>query len=105
MSVISLAEARQERQPHWGGPAICIGCRHEWVAVAAVGVEWIECPSCLEPKGHPKRPFGADVGDSVFECKCGCEAMTAYVREKDRRFVFRCMGCGTDQTSAIWGES
>lgn len=104
MTVISLAAAREERTPHWAGPAICIGCRHEWQAVAPLGsYTALECPQCRFPKGVNKWPFGSAEGDAEFRCNCGCEAMTVY-RRKDGRFFTRCMACGADQTAAIYGE-
>jgi len=102
MTVISLAAAREERQPHWAGNVYCIGCHHEWVGVGPLGTMFVDCPSCGLPKGTPKHPFMADDGDLVFACNCGCEVMTAYKR-KGNLYV-RCMGCGTDQTHAFYGE-
>jgi hypothetical protein len=99
--VVSLAAVREEREPHLAGDALCIGCRHEWAAVAPVGVWQLECPSCGSMKGIWRNPCGADVGDSFFQCQCGCEALTAYLR--DRRFYLKCMSCGTDQTDAVFG--
>lgn len=101
MGVISFAAEREARQPHWHGLVRCVGCQHEWEAVAPLGTLWLECPSCSSPKGHPKYPFGAQVGDAVFACKCGGEALTAYKR--GTHFYLRCMGCGTDQTQGIFG--
>lgn len=103
MTVISLADERVARQPHWEGPCVCLGCRHEWHGVAPVGEMFVDCPSCGLPKGHPKHPFGAQQGDTVFECSCGSEALTAYKRKG--RFYMLCMACGTNQTSAIYGEA
>lgn len=98
--IVSLAEAREARQPHWTGTAYCVGCRNEWVAVAPMGVMWVDCPACGLPKGTPKHPFGADVGDRVLTCDiCGSEALTAYYRGD--AFYARCMGCGNDLTSAV----
>lgn len=101
MTVISLAAAREERQPHWTGTAKCIDCGHQWEAVAPLGQRWVDCPSCGLNKGTPFRPFGADEGDRLLFCNCGCEALTAYQR-KGRMWV-RCMGCGTDLTDAFYG--
>ena len=100
MTVISLAAAREERQPHWEGTARCIGCQHEWQAIAPMGTMWLDCPSCSLPKGHPKHPFGAALGDDFLKCDCGCEALTAYKRKGN--FYVRCMACGTDLTHAFY---
>jgi len=102
MSVVSLAEEREARQPHWTGTAYCVGCKHEWQAVAPVGSENLECPSCTLPKGVPKYPFGAEEGDMVLTCDCGCEALTAYRRVG--HFYVKCMSCGDDLTHAFYGE-
>jgi len=106
MTVISLADVRKERQPHWEGPCICIGCRHEWRDVGEMGCNTgLECPECGLPKGVTKWPFGCKDGDLEFQCICGCEAMAVYKRAIDGRFVTRCMGCGYDQTAAIYGDA
>lgn len=101
--VISLAQAREERKPHWTGTCKCIGCGHEYVGVAPLGVMFIDCPECGLPKGHPKHPFGAQEGDLFFRCVCGSEALTAYKR--GGYFRTMCMACGTDHTHAIYGEA
>ena len=103
MSAEIVPFAKPEREePHLAGEALCIGCRHEWVAVAPVGVWQLECPSCTSMKGIWRYPVGGDVGDAVFQCACGCEALTAYYR--DARFHLKCMSCGKEQTNAIFGE-
>jgi hypothetical protein len=103
MSVVSLAAAREERQPHLMGECLCIGCRHEWAGVAPVGVWLMECPSCGSMKGIWRNPIGASPGDSFFSCVCGCEALTAYQREG--LFHLKCMSCGTEQTNAVFGDA
>jgi hypothetical protein len=99
--IISLAQAREERAPHLAGEALCIGCRHEWVAVAPVGVWQLECPSCGADKGIFKFPVGASSDDLVFTCNCGCEALTAYCQHGN--FHLKCMSCGINQTDAVFG--
>jgi hypothetical protein len=102
MSVVDFAAAKAEREPHWAGTCKCVGCGHEWDAVAPLGTLQLECPSCTLPKGYPKHPFGAAPGDAVFVCNhCDSEALTAYLREG--RFHIICMGCGIDHTEAIYG--
>ena len=100
MTVVSIAQVREERQRHWSGPCKCLGCGHEWVGVAPIGVMFVDCPECDLPKGHPKHPFRSDVGDLAFVCNCGSEALTAYMR--GGRFWMMCMGCGVDHTHAIF---
>jgi hypothetical protein len=101
VSVVSLAEARAERTPHWAGTAYCVGCQHEWVAAAPMGTMNLECPACALPKGRPKYPFSASAGDLLLVCDCGCEALYAYKREG--KFYTKCMGCGGDLTEAFYG--
>lgn len=104
MTVVSLAEARAERQPHWQGLCVCLACRNEWQGVGIMGSHTcLECPSCQLPQGVTKYPFGAAQGDAEFRCHCGCEAMAVYKRAIDSRFITRCMACGADQTAAIYG--
>jgi len=102
MTVVSLVKYKEENSPHWEGKAKCVSCGHDWHAVAPMGVEWIECPSCGLLRGHAYWPFGADKDESLFVCNCGCEALTAYYRKG--QFRFQCMSCGTDHTQAIFGE-
>lgn len=101
MTVVSFAAAREERQPHWTGEAYCVGCQHSWQAVAPMGTMILDCPACSLPKGMPRHPFGADEGDRLLTCNCGCEALTAYQRHG--RMWVRCMGCGTELTDAFYG--
>ncbi len=104
MTVISLAQARQERRPHWQGKCICLGCRHEWEGVGEVGCHTgLECPECGLEKGVTRYLYGAQIGDAVLACNCGCEALTAYIRARDGYKVLRCMACGTDQTETYFG--
>lgn len=102
MTVISFQKAKEEREPHWTSTVYCVGCGHEHVAVAPIGVQWVECPSCHTQKATPRHPFGADQGDVVFSCSlCGLEALTAFYRKG--RFNLMCMGCGVDHTDAVLG--
>lgn len=101
MSVIDFSAARKERQPHWQGTVLCLGCHHEWEAVGEMGKHVaIDCPSCDMPKGVVKYPFSACVGDLELRCDCGCECLTAYVRQGFKRV--RCMACGSDLTESFF---
>lgn len=102
MTVISFQAKKAERDPHWSGKCKCLGCGHEWVGVGPIGVMIVDCPSCNLPKGHIKHLFGPQEGDSVFQCMCGSEALTAYYNKGQFRLV--CMACGIDQSNAIYGE-
>jgi hypothetical protein len=103
MSVVSLSQWKQENQPHWSGPCVCLHCRHEWVGVGPIGdTHSLDCPSCGLPKGVVKHLFGPKTGDAVLTCKCGSEALIAYRRASDGLSVLRCMLCGTDQTDTLF---
>ena len=39
------------KRPHWSGIASCLRCKHEWVAVAPVGTDDLQCPSCGSGSG------------------------------------------------------
>jgi hypothetical protein len=102
MTVVSFQKAKEERSPHWAGSCKCVGCGHEWVGVGPMGTMWVDCPSCEMPKGTPKFPFGGgEAGDLVLVCNCGSEALTAFHRKG--KFRLQCMGCGADQTEAVFG--
>lgn len=102
MSAVIPFKQREASDPHLSGQARCIGCGHEWVAVAPVGVWQFECPACQTMKGIHNYPVGPEAGDLAFQCNCGCEALTAY--QRDGLFFLRCMSCGTDHTMAVFGE-
>ena len=99
--IISLDAARKERSPYWEGQAQCLACRYEWHQVAPIGTIWLDCPKCGLPQGHPKYPFGAEVGEMVFTCTpCGGQAFTSYKR--DGYTWVRCMACGNDVTEGFF---
>lgn len=50
-------EPREPDDPHAAGPAICLECRHEWVAVAPWGKLNFDCPACGTGKGVWRYPF------------------------------------------------
>ena len=101
MTVISLAQAKAEREPHWSGNCVCLGCRHEWVGVGPMGTHvCLQCPSCDLPKGVVKHPFGCPEGALLLGCNCDCEALTAY--KHNGHFHVTCMACGTDLTHAFY---
>lgn len=101
MTVVSLAAAREEREPHWEGECICLACKHVWAGVGPMGrISGLDCPSCELPQGHTRWPFGAPNDALILMCKCGSEALTAY--KKDGKFWVKCMACGTDQTETFY---
>jgi len=99
--VICFQAAKEERQPHWSGECVCLGCGHEWVGVAPIGTHVVECPSCGLDKGHSRHLFGPMEGDSVFQCDCGSEGLMAYLRSG--RFHMICLACGVNHTEALFG--
>lgn len=72
--VVSLAQARIERDNHNVGPAICKECSHEWTAVAPGGEVTLECPSCRTWKGLWKG--GMYPEHELWVCDCGCDVFT-----------------------------
>ncbi len=68
-ALVSLAAARQERTPHLSGEAKCIGCQHQWVAVAPIGAVMLDCPVCSLPKGRMVNPCLHE--GSTWVCACG----------------------------------
>ena len=75
MTVIDLAAAREEREPHLSGAAKCLACHHEWQAVAPVGTIWLECPACSLERGRFVRAVARD-GDH-WQCNCGNDLFRA----------------------------
>lgn len=55
---------------HGVGPAFCLGCGHEWEAVAPTGTVQLECPACRTLKGHWKFEFAPPAGQLVRQCDC-----------------------------------
>lgn len=39
------------QRPHTSGPASCLICCHEWVAVVPVTTSLLECPACHNMRG------------------------------------------------------
>jgi hypothetical protein len=70
VSVVSLAQARKEREPHMSGAAACMVCHHSWAGVAPIGTHDLECPECHSTKGYFVAPV-LRAGDR-WECHCGC---------------------------------
>jgi ribosomal protein L32 len=68
MAVIPFKKSQEQ---HGSGPAFCIACAHEWVAVAPTGVTALECPACKTQKGRYRFEFTPPEGQMVRECDCG----------------------------------
>ncbi|KEZ78328.1 hypothetical protein [Salinisphaera hydrothermalis] len=89
--VVSLDEVRTERSPHVSGEALCMRCRHEWVAVTPVGhVAELECPGCGCHAGVMKATCTPADGVPIWVCKCGCDAFRAKVDG------LLCISCGVE---------
>ena len=67
--VVSLEERRLASQPHMAGKAMCLACRHEWLAVAPIGEIVLDCPNCGLGKGVYKNIC---CPEKYWQCKCGC---------------------------------
>lgn len=74
------------------GPAKCLHCGHEFVAVSEPGVFYFTCPACGLDKavraGLCQPPEGAE----IWTCECGSEALYAAPE------ALRCLVCGARQT-------
>ncbi len=84
-NVIELRPKQQE-EPHLSGRALCLSCRHEWVAVAPIGAVWLECPSCHLERGR----FIAQVCRDGDHWHCNCGNNLFYVTADG----FYCPNCG-----------
>jgi hypothetical protein len=74
--------------------AHCVGCGHEWMAVAPCEKKFFGCPACHAEKGYRKvhvRPKEA----KVFACGC-CEGFlwVPYQHETDGTPCLMCAECG-----------
>lgn len=81
----------QDDCKHLSGPARCIECRHEWVAVAPVGTYELQCPQCESIKGMYIGPVDEDENVDRWQCHCGCDVF------KMLRDAIMCYRCGTEQ--------
>lgn len=75
-------------QPHLSGRAVCLECKHDWVAVAPLGTHSLECPACGLAKG---TWFSTILPDEVWTCHCGNAAFVV------TREYFMCTYCGQYQ--------
>tara|TARA_R110002020_G_scaffold67854_1_gene178031 strand:- start:13 stop:282 length:270 start_codon:yes stop_codon:yes gene_type:complete len=78
----------QEADEHLKGPAKCLTCTHEWLAVTPVGTVEIECPECETKKGVY---IGTAAPDTAWECGCGNQLF--YIGTEGAM----CARCGTEQ--------
>lgn len=78
-----------EAKAHNAGPAKCLACKHEWVAVAPIGVDTFECPACGCFKGLYK---GVAQRPEHLHYTCGCKAQSQYFHLTDLGPY--CIACG-----------
>lgn len=77
-------------QPHMSGQAICLECRHEWVAVAEAGTWNLDCPGCHLPKGVWQ---GLTLPADGLVKRCYCSNITFVVTPE----IILCTYCGQQQ--------
>ena len=73
--------------PHMTGPARCIACGHEEIAVAPIGVVWMECSECHAMKVLFKHAV-CDESRLHWTCNCGNDLFHATPEG------FYCPNCG-----------
>lgn len=68
------------------GEAVCLSCKKTWQAVAPLGSQWLECPSCKLEQGR----FVGNVQrkEDHWTCPCGVDLFYA---TNDGVY---CPGCG-----------
>ena len=71
------------------GPAVCMNCRHRWIAVSPVGEVELECPACQTHRGVREGKI-VRPGMHWF-CHCGNDLFHA---TPDGLY---CPSCGDDQ--------
>lgn len=89
----------RSKKPHLSGGASCLACKHTWQAVAELGVNDLECPSCGLLRGVWSYPIHPAEGSSVVTCvHCQGEhwhvEMCEDTKEGHRRFAMHCIRCG-----------
>lgn len=85
----------EDQTPHLSGPAICLDCRREWIAVAPVGTTWLQCPSCGLEKGRLRGALYEQ--GTHWHCDCGNELFAC-----SQRHGWYCVSCGAAQRG--WEE-
>jgi len=84
----------EEIDPHMSGFAVCIACRHEWMAVVPVGVIDLQCPSCNLPRGQMMNPAEVDAGFIIACTFCNSTHHQILTDEIGMPIGFVCVGCG-----------
>lgn len=74
---------------HLSGEAICLVCRHTWIAVAPCGTIQLECPACGIEKGVFSRT--AHCSPYLYCSACGCSHFSI-----DTNWSAYCLVCGVE---------
>lgn len=94
MSMVKLTF--DEPEPHSVGQAVCMNCKHTWearVPVEELGANvFFECEACLTRKAVFRNPYAASIGESFWQCDCGCEYF--YMTKA----YTACANCGAHQS-------
>ncbi len=90
MAQVLEFKKKQEDEEHLRGPARCLGCQHEWEAVAPVGViTSLECPECHLLKGT----YIGLVEPSAAYWQCNCGSYLFFILPH----CCQCLMCGKEQ--------
>lgn len=87
-SVIDFAAKKQEKSAHLAGPAMCLGCKHTWAAVAPIGTTRLECPDCGTHKGVFRGTMEPE-NSEIWVCVCGNDVFIV------QQHQILCPTCGT----------
>lgn len=93
MSVTDLAQWKLKCSPHLSGEAVCLACKHGWVAVCPVGAYILTCPEC-GCDGHMKGQVLHD--GAHYTCDCGVQLFRI-----DTVGVY-CIHCGKRHDRREW---
>ena len=83
----NVVEFKKLGSQHISGEAICIGCKHEFVASAPVGTHELDCPQCLGNKAVFKYSITRP-DEELFKCSC-----SSFVFNVTRNGIY-CINCG-----------
>jgi transcription elongation factor Elf1 len=78
----------KRKEEHVSGNALCLICDHKWVAVAPVGTQALECPSCHTIKGVFTQLVSRQTEDHL---QCGCCGSEFYAITPKGPY---CINCG-----------
>jgi hypothetical protein len=66
--IVDFIEEKEKRSEHATGPTLCLYCKHEWVSVAPIGIDHLQCPRCRKFAGIFKYLFKPDCERYVCSC-------------------------------------